>query len=243
MESVGAPIVSNCWTVAPLYLFRILTLKERLDGPGAPPLLCEGGCWVVLCLLWGVSPGRMPKAKNTSPSFYPEAGAAGGHCRIADMKRVVILGRGASGKSTLAVSLGEITGLPVIELDKIFWQPGLVATPRDHWTAIQERLVAEERWIMDGDLGPYDVVEIRFRAADTILFLDFSLLCCAWRAIRRSHERGDFWQWLLTYHWQVRPILMEAIAKHAANADLHVFRNPEALRRFVAKVARESGLG
>jgi hypothetical protein len=36
---------------------------------------------------------------------------------------------------------------------------------------------------------------------------------------------------------------MEAIAKHAANADLHVFRNPEALRRFVAKVARESGLG
>jgi adenylate kinase family enzyme len=101
------------------------------------------------------------------------------------MKRVVIIGRGASGKSTLAVRLGEITGLPVIELDKIFWQPGLIATPRDHWTAIQERLVAEERWIMDGDLGPYDVVEIRLRTADTILFLDFSLLRCVWRAIRR----------------------------------------------------------
>jgi hypothetical protein len=35
---------------------------------------------------------------------------------------------------------------------------------------------------------------------------------------------------------------MEAMAKHAAKADLHVFRNPEALRRFVAKIARESGL-
>jgi adenylate kinase family enzyme len=158
------------------------------------------------------------------------------------MERVAIIGRGASGKSTLAVRLGEITGLPVIQLDKIFWQPGLSATPRDHWTAIQERLVAEERWIMDGDLGPYDVVEIRLRAADTILFLDFSLLRCVWRAIRRSRERGDFWQWLLTYHWQMRPILMEAIAKRAANADLHVFRNPEALRGFVAKVTRESGL-
>jgi adenylate kinase family enzyme len=32
------------------------------------------------------------------------------------MKRVVILGRGASGKSTLAASLGEITGLPAIAL-------------------------------------------------------------------------------------------------------------------------------
>src|SRR4029077_13196322 len=100
------------------------------------------------------------------------------------MERVAIIGRGASGKSTLAVRLGEITGLPVIELDKIFWQPGLVATPRDHWATIQEKLVAEERWIMEGDLGPYDVVEIRLRAADTILFLDFSLLRCAWRAIR-----------------------------------------------------------
>jgi nicotinamide riboside kinase len=159
---------------------------------------------------------------------------------IGDMKRVVILGRGASGKSTLAASLGEITGLPVIELDKVFWQPGLAAKRRDQWVAIQERLVAEERWIMDGDLGPYDAVEIRLRAADTILFLDFSLLRCAWQAIRRSRERADFWWWLLTYHWRGRPILMEAIANHAVDAKLHTFRNPEALRRFVAEVARES---
>jgi|HubBroStandDraft_4_1064222.scaffolds.fasta_scaffold00199_17 adenylate kinase family enzyme len=156
------------------------------------------------------------------------------------MKRVAIIGRGASGKSTLAVRLGEITGLPVVELDKVFWQPGLVATPRDHWIAIQERLVAEEEWIMDGDLGLYDVVEIRLRSADTILFLDFSLLRCVWRAIQRSRERLDFWRWLLAYRWQGRPVLMEAIAKHAVHADLHVFRNPAALRRFVAEIARES---
>ena len=153
------------------------------------------------------------------------------------MKRVVIIGRGASGKSTLAVCLGEITGLPVIELDKVFWRPGLVATPRDQWVAVQERLVAEEGWIMDGDLGPYDAVEVRLRAADTILFLDFSLLRCGWRAIRRSRERADFWRWLLAYRWQSRPILMEAIANHAIKADLRIFRNPKALRRFVAALA------
>ena len=27
---------------------------------------------------------------------------------------------------------------------------------------------------MDGDLGPYDVLEIRLQAADTVVFLDFS---------------------------------------------------------------------
>jgi hypothetical protein len=92
------------------------------------------------------------------------------------MKRVVIFGPGASGKSTLAVRLGAITGLPVVELDKEFWRPGLVATPRDQWAEIQQRLVEEDAWIMDGDLGPYDAVDVRLRAADTIIFLDFPVV-------------------------------------------------------------------
>ena len=155
------------------------------------------------------------------------------------MKRVVILGPGASSKSTLAVRLGEITGLPVIELDKVFWRPGLVVTPRDQWVEMQRRLVEKDAWIMDGDLGPYDAVDVRLRAADTIIFLDFSLARCAWRAVRRSRERSDFWLWLLRYRRQSRPFLMDAIANHAANATLYILRNPEALKRFVADVAHQ----
>ena len=156
------------------------------------------------------------------------------------MKRVVVLGRAASGKSTLARRLGEITGLPVIELDKVFWRPGLAATPRDQWLVMQEKLVANDRWIMDGDLGPYDVVEVRLRAADTIILLDFSLVRCAWRALLRSRERTDFWHWLMKYRSQSRPILMQAIANHAPTAELRVLRAPEGVRRFIAEVARES---
>ena len=150
---------------------------------------------------------------------------------------MVIIGRGASGKSTLARRLGDITGLPVIEVDKIFWRPGLVPTPRQQWVVMQEKLVAGDRWIIDGDLGRYDSVEIRLRAADTIIFLDFSFVRCAWRAIRRSRERADFWYWLLAYQYQSRPILRKAIANHAPDAVLHVFRGPKALGRFVADAA------
>jgi adenylate kinase family enzyme len=159
---------------------------------------------------------------------------------LENMKRVVILGRGASGKSTLARRLGEITRLPVIELDKVFWQQGLIATPRDRWAVVQEKLVAEDGWIMDGDLGPYDIIEVRLRAADTIIFLDFSLLRCAWRAFRRSRERADFWCWLIAYRRRSRPVLMQAIAKHAPTTELRVLRDPAALRRFVAEVTRKS---
>jgi adenylate kinase family enzyme len=153
------------------------------------------------------------------------------------MKRVLILGRGASGKSTLAKRLGAITGLPIIELDKIFWRPGLIATPREQWVAMQEQLVAGDRWIIEGDLGPYDDLEVRLRAADTIIFLDFSLARCAWRAIRRSHQRADFWRWLLAYRYRSRPILRAAIANHAPNAMLHLFRSPKAVGQFVADAA------
>ena len=77
------------------------------------------------------------------------------------MRRVVVLGRGASGESTLARRLEDITGLPVTAMDKIFWRSGLVATPREPWIKMQEQLVVAEQWIMEGDLGSYDAVEVR----------------------------------------------------------------------------------
>lgn len=159
------------------------------------------------------------------------------------MNRVVIFGPGASGKSTLALRLGEITGLRVIELDKVFWGPGLVAPPRDHWVNVQQTLVESNGWILDGDLGPYDAVEVRLRAADTVIFLDFSLVRCAWQALRRSRERADFWIWLLRYRRHSRPRLNDAIATHAAHANVYVLRTPTAVRRFVADVARQFQAG
>lgn len=157
------------------------------------------------------------------------------------MKRVLIIGPGASGKSTLARQLGEITGLRVIELDRLFWQSGSIKTPRNQWMEIQQKLVEESEWILDGDLGTYDAIEFRLRAADTIVFLDFSPIGCALRAIRRSRERFDFWFWLFRYRRQSRPFLMKAIRAHAPSAALHVLRNPPAVRRFVADAARSHG--
>ncbi|WP_330275420.1 DNA topology modulation protein FlaR [Lentzea sp. NBC_00516] len=150
------------------------------------------------------------------------------------MQRVVILGRGGAGKSTLAAALGAATGLPVVELDQHFWGPGLEATPPDRWAVVQGELAAADRWIMDGDLGPYDVLDVRLHRADTVLLLDYSFPRCAWRALRRSRERADFWLWVWSWRRRHRPLLMNAIATHAKGARLRVFRNPRATARFVA---------
>lgn len=153
------------------------------------------------------------------------------------MQRVVILGRGASGKSTLAGRLGDVTGLPVVRLDDLFWQPDLVATPRPAWIARQEQLVRDDRWIMDGDLGRHDAVGVRLRRADTVILLDFSLSRCAWRAFRRSRERADFWRWLVQYRRRYRPRILGAIADYAPKADVRILRSPRAVRRFLSEVA------
>jgi hypothetical protein len=86
-------------------------------------------------------------------------------------------------------------------------------------------------------LGQFDVVETRLRAADTVIFLDFSFWCCSHRAIRRSRERIDFWWWVLAYRWKSRPVLLKAIADYAPSAKLYVFRDPDSLQQLVDQLA------
>src|SRR5260221_3180293 len=109
------------------------------------------------------------------------------------MKRVVILGRGASGKSTLARRLGDITGLPVIELDKVFWRPGLAATPRDQWVVVQERLVAEEGGFLVGILGPLALPEVGFERGTRSIFLNFYFFPLLWQQFLHLAKPRAFW--------------------------------------------------
>jgi adenylate kinase family enzyme len=150
------------------------------------------------------------------------------------VQRILILGRGGAGKSTAARRMAELTGLPLIELDTLFWHADLSPTPADKWRAIQGQLVADKQWIMDGDLGPYDQLDVRLAAADTVVVLDFPLLLCAWRALRRSPERIGFWLWLIRWRRHSRPALLQAISRFAPSARLLVLRTPRALDRFLA---------
>lgn len=83
--------------------------------------------------------------------------------------KLVILGRGGAGKSTFA----RRTGLPHVELDKLFWGPDLKPQPVN-WVEI----TAGENWVIDGDLGKYDDVAPRVAAADAVIVLDVSLWRC-----------------------------------------------------------------
>jgi adenylate kinase family enzyme len=154
------------------------------------------------------------------------------------MRRVVILGPGGAGKSTFAATLARATGLPLVELDSLFWDQDSRPKSPDSWAAFQNDLVSKPTWILDGDLGPHDVLEPRLRAADTVVVLDVSRWLCAWRASRRSRERLDFWRWLWTWRRNYRPLLMACIAQYAAGAEIHVPRTSRAVHRLGEELSR-----
>ena len=72
-----------------------------------------------------------------------------------------------------------------------------------------------------------DVIDVRLHAADAIVFLDFSPFHCACRAIRRSPERADFWKLVLLYRRRSRPVLRQAVAEHAGDAEFYVLPTRE----------------
>ncbi|WJZ02652.1 hypothetical protein [Corynebacterium freiburgense] len=143
------------------------------------------------------------------------------------MKRVVILGRGGAGKSTLARALAARLNIATINLDSLFWKADLSPTPAKEWREIQQQLIANEHWIIDGDLGPYDSdLALRINAADTIIVLDYPLGICTWRTLRRGKENLDYWRWVISYRFRYLPKIKRTIHQYGNGAKVHYVHSP-----------------
>lgn len=113
------------------------------------------------------------------------------------MERIMIIGCGGAGKSTLARQLGEKLDLPVVHLDKLFWKPGWVEMPKDEFDAILREEMAEEKWIMDGNFNR-TLLE-RIKRCDMVIYLDFSRFACLCGVFKR----------ILTTYGKIRPDMGE----------------------------------
>lgn len=103
------------------------------------------------------------------------------------MKRIVVIGNSASGKSTLSMKIKKILGIPVYHLDKILWKPGWERTSETEFREEHKKILNSERWIIDG-VAYKSTLEERFSKADAIIFLDPPLEICKKRALQRMYE-------------------------------------------------------
>ncbi|MEO1132544.1 MAG: adenylate kinase [Cyanobacteria bacterium J06639_1] len=91
------------------------------------------------------------------------------------MNKVAIFGNAGGGKSTLSKRLAAVTGLPLVALDLLKYDPGGGEVPHEIYKAAHDELLRQDRWIIDG-FGSLDTVWERLEAADTLVYLDMPLV-------------------------------------------------------------------
>jgi adenylate kinase family enzyme len=167
------------------------------------------------------------------------------------MQKILIIGSSGAGKSTFARRLGDITGIEVVHLDKIYWRPNWVEMPKDEWRETVARLLDGSGWIMDGNYG--GTMEMRLAACDTVIFLDIPRLTCTWRIIKRIIEYRDgmrpdigdgcperfdweFLRWTWNYPKRSKPAVEERLAKLDETKRIYRLRSKVAIERFLQEM-------
>jgi adenylate kinase family enzyme len=168
------------------------------------------------------------------------------------MKRVLILGPSGSGKSTLCERVGRRLNLPIIHLDRYYWNPGWLETEHDEWKQKVRHLISGDSWVMDGNYT--STLVMRSGRADTIIFIDIprrlSYLRVLLRFLRyRGNSRPDlaedcpekidrdFLEWIWHYPSTRRPAILRFLKRLESSKNIIVLKGQHEIERFVGSLA------
>lgn len=136
-------------------------------------------------------------------------------------------------------------------LDVLFWRPGWKPAPEEEAVAALRKVVAEERWIIDGNFLDHADEDGRFARADTVVFLDLPRRVCLRRAltrlIRDRRRRRpdlpegcdesfdpDLLRWIWRYPRTDRPVVLDMLASLPTSIRVHHLRSDADVRGFLA---------
>ena len=106
------------------------------------------------------------------------------------MKRILVIGSPGSGKSTLSRKLSERLNIPCIHLDRLFWKPNWISTPKEEFDKLIQLELEKDSWIIDGNYKR--TLNMRLKYADTVIWLDYPRIICIWRVwFRHGKTRPD----------------------------------------------------
>ena len=173
------------------------------------------------------------------------------------MKKILVIGSCGAGKSVFSRRLGDITGLPVIHLDRHFWRAGWTEPSKHVWREQVEELLKGERWIIDGNYG--GTMELRLASCDSVIFLDFPRHVCTWRVVKRvfqhyGRSRSDladgcpekidlaFIKWTWDYRTRSRPRVLERLDHVNGRVKIITLRNSREVENLLASLKNNGTL-
>ncbi|MGI6254840.1 MAG: adenylate kinase [Acutalibacter sp.] len=139
-------------------------------------------------------------------------------------ERVLVIGSPGSGKSTFARRLALLCGLPLVYLDRLYWNSDRTTVSKEEFRRRLREVLQEDRWLIDGNyLG---TMELRMGECQTVFFLDFPVeTCLEGVRSRRGKERPDmpwieleedpeFMEFIRQFPRESRPRILELQRKY-----------------------------
>lgn len=163
------------------------------------------------------------------------------------MKKAIIIGCPGSGKSTFARALHEITHLPLVHLDLLFWNADHTNVSREIFCERLEAAMQRDGWIIDGNFS--FTMEKRMVACDTVFFLDYPVdVCLDGVKSRRGQARPDlpwietgndsdyeeFLTFIQNFGTDRRPQVMDLLEKYS-DKTIHHFTSRQQAQEYLGK--------
>jgi adenylate kinase family enzyme len=105
------------------------------------------------------------------------------------MRRVLVLGSSGAGKTVLARRMSALLDIPVVRLDRLYYDHDWQPRPVEELAARQRQALALPGVILDGNDAA--TLPVRLAVADTVVPLDLpACTCLAGIARRRLRFRG-----------------------------------------------------
>ena len=166
--------------------------------------------------------------------------------RAKKMKKVIIIGCPGAGKTTFAEKLRDKTGLPLYYLDAIWHKHDRTHISRADFVARLTEILAEDRWIIDGNYSR--TIDVRLKECDTVFLFDLPTDVCLQGATERlGRERYDM-PWIAKeldpefkceierFSIDVLPEIYNLLEKHGQNKNVVVFRTREMADNFISSL-------
>lgn len=130
-------------------------------------------------------------------------------------RRIHVVGTAGSGKTTVARHLSQLLDIPHLELDRVYWGPGLVPVDQAKLKTTIQGWVARDAWIVDGNYR-HLTYELVWTRADTLIWLDLPRYVLVGRLLFRTLSRRlREVEWSAGNPESVRRIVQWAWSTHA----------------------------
>ena len=173
--------------------------------------------------------------------------------KLKNVKRISIVGRPATGKTTLAQQLSNILKIPVTHLDSVNFKPNWEKIPTEERDNIIIEKVKEEYWIIDGNY--VGTLPKRLERADLVIWLDYSTTSIIKGVLERTirnfnkekkelpgcKERIDwhFLKYMITFRTKKRKKIEENINK-IAKEKVIIFHKRKKLNEWLADIQNKA---